>query len=169
MESVGAISHRYQDSTVNETSIPVPVLNWQLLTDTDSLHSNMFVDGQVPSPTSPGLPHLRCNRRASEASLTSQVSGLADSYTASNIATSELTSDLPACDPRADGAHADVVVSSLRNVKPASLRGPACCPSWPCPTIGWPLGARPCAHKRQSVGCSPNATAGSLCRARTLA
>uniref|UniRef100_A0A8C3G5Y7 Phosphatidylinositol transfer protein membrane associated 2 n=1 Tax=Cyclopterus lumpus TaxID=8103 RepID=A0A8C3G5Y7_CYCLU len=53
----------------------------------DSLHSNIFVDGQFPSPTSPGLPHLRCNRRASEASLASQVSGLADSYTASNIAT----------------------------------------------------------------------------------
>ncbi|XP_034403473.1 membrane-associated phosphatidylinositol transfer protein 2-like isoform X2 [Cyclopterus lumpus] len=87
MESVGVISHRYQDSTVNETSIPVPVLNWQLHTDTDSLHSNIFVDGQFPSPTSPGLPHLRCNRRASEASLASQVSGLADSYTASNIAT----------------------------------------------------------------------------------
>ncbi|XP_068562556.1 membrane-associated phosphatidylinositol transfer protein 2-like [Cebidichthys violaceus] len=87
MESVGAISHRYQDSTVNETSFPVPVLNWQLHTDTDSLHSHIFVDGQVPSPTSPGVPHLRCNRRASEASLASQVSGMADSYTASNIAT----------------------------------------------------------------------------------
>ncbi|XP_075951084.1 membrane-associated phosphatidylinositol transfer protein 2 isoform X2 [Anarhichas minor] len=86
-ESVGAISHRYQDSTVNETSIPVPVLNWQLHTDTDSLHSHIFVDGQLPSPTSPGVPHLRCNRRASEASLASQVSGMADSYTASNIAT----------------------------------------------------------------------------------
>jgi len=33
MESVGAISHLDQDSAVNETSIPVPVLNWQLLTD----------------------------------------------------------------------------------------------------------------------------------------
>ncbi|XP_031731010.1 membrane-associated phosphatidylinositol transfer protein 2, partial [Anarrhichthys ocellatus] len=86
-ESVGAISHRYQESTVNETSIPVPVLNWQLHTDTDSLHSHIFVDGQLPSPTSPGVPHLRCNRRASEASLASQVSGMADSYTASNIAT----------------------------------------------------------------------------------
>lgn len=140
-----------------------------LVSAADSLHSNMSVDGQVPSPTSPGLPHLRCNRRASEASLASQVSGLADSYTASNIATSELTSDLPVCDPPADGLHADVVVSSLQNVKPASLRGPARCPSWLCPTIGWPLGARRCAHQRQSVGCSPNATAGSPSRAGTLA
>lgn len=49
------------------------------------------MDGQVPSPTSPGLPHLRCHRRASEASIASQVSGMADSYTASNIATSEST------------------------------------------------------------------------------
>ncbi|XP_056282386.1 membrane-associated phosphatidylinositol transfer protein 2-like [Pseudoliparis swirei] len=62
-----------------------------LVSAADSLHSNMSVDGQVPSPTSPGLPHLRCNRRASEASLASQVSGLADSYTASNIATTGLT------------------------------------------------------------------------------
>uniref|UniRef100_G3PSP0 Phosphatidylinositol transfer protein membrane associated 2 n=1 Tax=Gasterosteus aculeatus aculeatus TaxID=481459 RepID=G3PSP0_GASAC len=87
MESVGSMSQRYQDSSVTETSIPVPVLNWQLLTDADSLPSHVFVDGQVPSPTSPGLPHLRCHRRASEASIASQVSGMADSYTASNIAT----------------------------------------------------------------------------------
>ncbi|XP_076614647.1 membrane-associated phosphatidylinositol transfer protein 2 isoform X1 [Chaetodon auriga] len=90
MESGGAASHRCQENTVSETSIPVPVLNWQtsqLHTDTDSLHSHIFVDGQCPSSTSPGVPHLRFNRRASEASLASQVSGLADSYTASNIAT----------------------------------------------------------------------------------
>ncbi|XP_070845247.1 membrane-associated phosphatidylinositol transfer protein 2-like isoform X1 [Chaetodon trifascialis] len=90
MESGGAASHRCQENTVSETSIPVPVLNWQtsqLHADTDSLHSHIFVDGQCPSSTSPGVPHLRFNRRASEASLASQVSGLADSYTASNIAT----------------------------------------------------------------------------------
>uniref|UniRef100_A0A669DAV1 Phosphatidylinositol transfer protein membrane associated 2 n=1 Tax=Oreochromis niloticus TaxID=8128 RepID=A0A669DAV1_ORENI len=60
----------------------------------DTLHSHTLVDGQHPSSTSPGIPHLRCNRRASEASIASQVSGLADSYTASNIATSKLTSDI---------------------------------------------------------------------------
>ncbi|XP_045922611.1 membrane-associated phosphatidylinositol transfer protein 2-like isoform X1 [Micropterus dolomieu] len=90
MESGGAASHRSQGSDVNETSIPVPVLNWQssqLLTETDALHSHVFVDGQYPPSTSPGVPHLRFNRRASEASIASQVSGLADSYTASNIAT----------------------------------------------------------------------------------
>uniref|UniRef100_A0A3B4VNY3 Phosphatidylinositol transfer protein membrane associated 2 n=1 Tax=Seriola dumerili TaxID=41447 RepID=A0A3B4VNY3_SERDU len=53
----------------------------------DALHSHIFVDGQFPSSTSPGVPHLRFTRRASEASIASQVSGLADSYTASNIAT----------------------------------------------------------------------------------
>ncbi|AWO95996.1 putative membrane-associated phosphatidylinositol transfer protein 2-like, partial [Scophthalmus maximus] len=53
----------------------------------DALHSHHFVDGQYPLSTSPGVPHLRCNRRASEASIASQVSGLADTYTASNIAT----------------------------------------------------------------------------------
>ncbi|KAL3041898.1 hypothetical protein OYC64_019970 [Pagothenia borchgrevinki] len=93
MESVGAVSHRHQDFTVNETSIPVPVLNWQLHTDTDSLQSHIFVDG--PIPTSPGIPHLRCTRRSSSASIASQVSGLADSYTASNIATTHKTEKKP--------------------------------------------------------------------------
>ncbi|KAI3362061.1 hypothetical protein L3Q82_012402 [Scortum barcoo] len=90
MESGTAASQRHQENVVSETSIPVPVLNWptlQLHTETDALHSHIFVDGQYPSSTSPGVPHLRFNRRASEASLASQVSGLADSYTASNIAT----------------------------------------------------------------------------------
>ncbi|XP_018549860.1 membrane-associated phosphatidylinositol transfer protein 2 [Lates calcarifer] len=90
MESGGAAPQRYQDSNINETSIPVPVLNWptsQLHTETDAPHSHIFVDGQYPASTSPGVPHLRFNRRASEASIASQVSGLADSYTASNIAT----------------------------------------------------------------------------------
>ncbi|XP_035802225.1 membrane-associated phosphatidylinositol transfer protein 2 isoform X2 [Amphiprion ocellaris] len=89
MESSGVALHRCPES-ISETSIPVPVLNWQtsqLHTETDVLHSHIFVDGQYPSSTSPGVPHLRCNRRASEASIASQVSGLADSYTASNIAT----------------------------------------------------------------------------------
>ncbi|TNM92135.1 hypothetical protein fugu_019147 [Takifugu bimaculatus] len=86
MEPAGAASSRYQDPVVSETSILVPVLNWQLQTD-ESSHTHITVDGQGPSSTSPGVPHLRFNRRASEASLASQVSGLADSYTASNIAT----------------------------------------------------------------------------------
>ncbi|KAM9338019.1 membrane-associated phosphatidylinositol transfer protein 2 isoform 2-T2 [Symphorus nematophorus] len=89
MEAGAAVPHR-QENPINETSIPVPVLNWQtsqLHTETDSLHSHIFVDGQYPPSTSPGVPHLRFNRRASEASLASQVSGLADSYTASNVAT----------------------------------------------------------------------------------
>ncbi|XP_062290241.1 membrane-associated phosphatidylinositol transfer protein 2-like [Scomber scombrus] len=90
METGGAASHRCQDNTISETSIPVPVLNWQTSqphAEMDSLHSHIFVDGPYPSSTSPGVPHLRYNRRASEASIASQVSGLADSYTASNIAT----------------------------------------------------------------------------------
>lgn len=64
------------------------------------------MDGQGPLSTSPGVPHLRFNRRASEASLASQVSGLAESYTASNIATSKSGSaDLrpnPTCSPNMD-------------------------------------------------------------------
>uniref|UniRef100_A0A8C7Z8K9 Phosphatidylinositol transfer protein membrane associated 2 n=1 Tax=Oryzias sinensis TaxID=183150 RepID=A0A8C7Z8K9_9TELE len=58
-------------------------------------HSALLAsDGVCPSSASPGFPHLRCTRRSSEASIASQVSGQADSYTASNIATSKpLTSD----------------------------------------------------------------------------
>ncbi|XP_026153952.1 membrane-associated phosphatidylinositol transfer protein 2 isoform X2 [Mastacembelus armatus] len=95
MEPGGAASQRCQDNTINETSIPVPVLNWQttqLHTETDPIPSHIFADGQYPSSNSPGVPHLRCNRRASEASIASQVSGLADSYTASNIATTHKVS-----------------------------------------------------------------------------
>uniref|UniRef100_A0A671VL59 Phosphatidylinositol transfer protein membrane associated 2 n=1 Tax=Sparus aurata TaxID=8175 RepID=A0A671VL59_SPAAU len=95
MESAGAVSQRCLENAVNETSIPVPVLNWQssqlhaesvYLLSSVHLCSHLF-SGAYPSSTSPGVPHLRFNRRASEASLASQVSGLADSYTASNIAT----------------------------------------------------------------------------------
>ncbi|XP_061589842.1 membrane-associated phosphatidylinositol transfer protein 2-like isoform X2 [Cololabis saira] len=90
MESGSAASHRCLESPISETSIPVPVLNWpnsQLHPDTDSLQSHIFVDGLSPSSPSPGVPHLRCSRRASEVSIASQVSGVADSYTTSNIAT----------------------------------------------------------------------------------
>uniref|UniRef100_A0A7N6BMB1 DDHD domain-containing protein n=1 Tax=Anabas testudineus TaxID=64144 RepID=A0A7N6BMB1_ANATE len=83
LESGGGVSHRCLENTVSETSIPVPVLN----TQTSQLHMDSVYLSAYPSSTSPGVPHLRCNRRASEASLASQVSGLADSYTASNIAT----------------------------------------------------------------------------------
>uniref|UniRef100_A0A8C7Z5Y9 Phosphatidylinositol transfer protein membrane associated 2 n=1 Tax=Oryzias sinensis TaxID=183150 RepID=A0A8C7Z5Y9_9TELE len=87
-ESGSTASHRCQETTVSETSIAVPVLNWQ----TSHLHaetetSHISVDGPSPSSASPGFPHLRCTRRSSEASIASQVSGQADSYTASNIAT----------------------------------------------------------------------------------
>ncbi|CAL8318284.1 unnamed protein product [Lota lota] len=54
------------------------------------LHSHcgsLLVDGLYPTSALAGAPHLRGHRRASEASLASQVSGMADSYTASNIAT----------------------------------------------------------------------------------
>lgn len=44
MESSGAASHRCQENTVNETSIPVPVLNWQTSQlHTESVYSLMSV------------------------------------------------------------------------------------------------------------------------------
>uniref|UniRef100_A0A8C6LDW1 Phosphatidylinositol transfer protein membrane associated 2 n=1 Tax=Nothobranchius furzeri TaxID=105023 RepID=A0A8C6LDW1_NOTFU len=79
-ENLGLVQIFLSNGTGFETTIAVPVL-------TDSLQSHIIVDGQCPASTSPGVPHLRCSRRASEASIASQASGLADSYTATNIAT----------------------------------------------------------------------------------
>ncbi|XP_015232273.1 PREDICTED: membrane-associated phosphatidylinositol transfer protein 2-like [Cyprinodon variegatus] len=92
MESGGAASLRCHESPTSETSILVPVLNSQtslVHAEADTLQSNLYADGLCPASTSPGVPHLRCSRRASEASIASQVSGLADSYTANNIATTD--------------------------------------------------------------------------------
>ncbi|XP_029920716.1 membrane-associated phosphatidylinositol transfer protein 2 isoform X8 [Myripristis murdjan] len=61
--------------------------NSAVLADVLHSHCGVFVDSHSQSSPSPGVPHLRSHRRASEASIASQVSGLADSYTASNIAT----------------------------------------------------------------------------------
>ncbi|XP_048037191.1 membrane-associated phosphatidylinositol transfer protein 2 isoform X5 [Chanodichthys erythropterus] len=56
-----------------------------LLADVMQSHSIMF--GDHSNPSSPAsIPAFRGTRRASETSIASQVSGLADSYTASNIA-----------------------------------------------------------------------------------
>ncbi|CAL8340544.1 unnamed protein product, partial [Arctogadus glacialis] len=94
VEPGGGGGLRYPEGTVTETSIPVPVLNWQAAqptVDADALvHSHcsgLLVDGLYPTSPLAGAHHLRGHRRASEASLASQVSGMADSYTASNIAT----------------------------------------------------------------------------------
>ncbi|XP_030915381.1 membrane-associated phosphatidylinositol transfer protein 2 isoform X2 [Geospiza fortis] len=92
MESspLGALQH--QDSFM-ETSIPVPVLNWQDVSNKSAgcaeyvvqSHGAVFVENaSLSTPIS--APQFRGFRRASEISIASQVSGMADSYTASNIA-----------------------------------------------------------------------------------
>ncbi|XP_041079537.1 membrane-associated phosphatidylinositol transfer protein 2 isoform X11 [Polyodon spathula] len=59
--------------------------NSALLADVVQSHGGVFMDNS--SPSSPiTAPHFRGFRRASEVSIASQVSGMADSYTASNIA-----------------------------------------------------------------------------------
>uniref|UniRef100_A0ABM5F1R7 Membrane-associated phosphatidylinositol transfer protein 2 isoform X4 n=1 Tax=Pogona vitticeps TaxID=103695 RepID=A0ABM5F1R7_9SAUR len=59
--------------------------NSALLADVVQSHGGVFVESTSPSaPVS--APQVRGFRRASEASIASQVSGMADSYTASNIA-----------------------------------------------------------------------------------
>ncbi|XP_010157363.1 PREDICTED: membrane-associated phosphatidylinositol transfer protein 2-like, partial [Eurypyga helias] len=93
MESspLGALQH--QDSFM-ETSIPVPVLNWQDVSnksagfaESDVVQSHGAVFMESTSLSTPiSAPQFRGFRRASEISIASQVSGMADSYTASNIA-----------------------------------------------------------------------------------
>ncbi|XP_066116798.1 membrane-associated phosphatidylinositol transfer protein 2 isoform X1 [Saccopteryx bilineata] len=75
-----------------ETSIPVPALTWQ---DCPSLgcaesealqtHNTVFQEHMAPSSPS-AAPTTRGFRRASEISIASQVSGMAESYTVSGIA-----------------------------------------------------------------------------------
>lgn len=141
------------------------------LSTAEPSHSHISVDGPCPLSTSPGVPHLRFTRRSSEASIASQASGQADSYTASNIATSKPpTSDLwllirlLAC---------FVLTFSLgtfpqqTNVMCGPVRGPACCRSCRCPTISSSSGAQPLALASTSSGCSPDPRGRSLSRAQT--
>ncbi|KAM8961961.1 membrane-associated phosphatidylinositol transfer protein 2 isoform 4-T4 [Pelodytes ibericus] len=93
MEGSPAVALQRQDG-IMETSIPVPVLSCQdtssksstcAESDVVQFHGAVFVENA--SPSSPiTAPHFRGYRRASEISIASQVSGMADSYTASNIA-----------------------------------------------------------------------------------
>ncbi|XP_071396743.1 membrane-associated phosphatidylinositol transfer protein 2-like isoform X2 [Centroberyx affinis] len=59
--------------------------NSALLADVVQSHGGVFMDSSYPSSPVTG-PHCRGLRRASEVSIASQVSGMADSYTATNIA-----------------------------------------------------------------------------------
>ncbi|XP_051924679.1 membrane-associated phosphatidylinositol transfer protein 2-like isoform X2 [Hippocampus zosterae] len=84
--------------TISETCIPVPVLNWQEgalkatpatpESDVVQSHGGVFMDSSYPSSPITG-PFSRGQRRASEVSIASQVSGMADSYTAGNIANTQ--------------------------------------------------------------------------------
>ncbi|XP_006789750.1 membrane-associated phosphatidylinositol transfer protein 2-like isoform X4 [Neolamprologus brichardi] len=94
LDSGPLLSLRCQE-TISETCIPVPVLNWQegslkatpatMESDVVQSHGGVFMDSSYPSSPVTG-PLSRGQRRASEVSIASQVSGMADSYTATNIA-----------------------------------------------------------------------------------
>ncbi|TKS78659.1 Membrane-associated phosphatidylinositol transfer protein 2 [Collichthys lucidus] len=94
LDSGPPLSFRCQE-TISETFIPVPVLNWQegclkatpatMESDVVQSHGGVFMDSSYPSSPVTG-PLSRGQRRASEVSIASQVSGMADSYTATNIA-----------------------------------------------------------------------------------
>ncbi|XP_071776515.1 membrane-associated phosphatidylinositol transfer protein 2-like isoform X1 [Centroberyx gerrardi] len=62
--------------------------NSALLADVVQSHGGVFMDSSYPSSPVTG-PHCRGLRRASEVSIASQVSGMADSYTATNIANTQ--------------------------------------------------------------------------------
>ncbi|XP_014911462.1 membrane-associated phosphatidylinositol transfer protein 2-like isoform X7 [Poecilia latipinna] len=91
LDSGPPLSFRCQE-TISETCIPVPVLNWQENSlkdhgeaDVVQSHGGVFMDSPYPSSPIMG-PFSRGQRRASEISIASQVSGMADSFTATNIA-----------------------------------------------------------------------------------
>ncbi|XP_061672325.1 membrane-associated phosphatidylinositol transfer protein 2-like isoform X2 [Syngnathoides biaculeatus] len=65
--------------------------NSTLLADVVQSHGGVFMDSSYPSSPVTG-PFSRGQRRASEVSIASQVSGMADSYTASNIANTQTDS-----------------------------------------------------------------------------
>uniref|UniRef100_A0A671UUS2 Phosphatidylinositol transfer protein membrane associated 2 n=1 Tax=Sparus aurata TaxID=8175 RepID=A0A671UUS2_SPAAU len=69
--------------------------NSALLADVVQSHGGVFMDSSYPSSPVTG-PLSRGQRRASEVSIASQVSGMADSYTASNIANSKCSQHQPA-------------------------------------------------------------------------
>ncbi|XP_072908093.1 membrane-associated phosphatidylinositol transfer protein 2 isoform X4 [Hemitrygon akajei] len=83
----------HRKESVMETSIPVPVINWHdgtsgipTVAESDVIQTHVGVFAEGSSPSSPSTaPIFRAFRRASETSIASQVSGMADSYTASNI------------------------------------------------------------------------------------
>ncbi|XP_058014355.1 membrane-associated phosphatidylinositol transfer protein 2 isoform X3 [Ahaetulla prasina] len=93
VESNLLVALQNQDNFM-ETSIPVPTLNWQDVSnkhsgfaESDVVQSHGGVLVENTSPSAPvSAPQFRAFRRASEVSTVSQVSGMADSYTASNIA-----------------------------------------------------------------------------------
>uniref|UniRef100_A0A8D3B249 DDHD domain-containing protein n=1 Tax=Scophthalmus maximus TaxID=52904 RepID=A0A8D3B249_SCOMX len=68
--------------------------NSALLADVVQSHGGVFMDSSYPSSPVTG-PLSRGQRRASEVSIASQVSGMADSYTATNIANSKCSQYQP--------------------------------------------------------------------------
>uniref|UniRef100_A0A2K6N6J6 Phosphatidylinositol transfer protein membrane associated 2 n=1 Tax=Rhinopithecus bieti TaxID=61621 RepID=A0A2K6N6J6_RHIBE len=83
-----------------ETSMPVPAPTWQDgprpgSAESDVLQTHNVAFQEHATPSSPSTaPASRGFRRASEISIASQVSGMAESYTASSIAQSECTRPL---------------------------------------------------------------------------
>uniref|UniRef100_A0A8B9KS85 Phosphatidylinositol transfer protein membrane associated 2 n=1 Tax=Astyanax mexicanus TaxID=7994 RepID=A0A8B9KS85_ASTMX len=76
---------------LSETCISVPVLH----SDIVHTHGGVFMESSYPSSPLMAPQCLGPVRRASEVSIASQVSGMADSYTASNIANSKCAQLMP--------------------------------------------------------------------------
>uniref|UniRef100_A0A673ZG88 Phosphatidylinositol transfer protein membrane associated 2 n=1 Tax=Salmo trutta TaxID=8032 RepID=A0A673ZG88_SALTR len=73
------------NQTIGESQNSSPTFPVPKLSDFVQSHGGVFMDSSYPSSPVTG-PHCRGLRRASEVSIASQVSGMADSYTATNIA-----------------------------------------------------------------------------------
>lgn len=107
-------------------ALSYPLVSGSCLPAADALQTHNTVFQEHAAPSSPGAtPATRGFRRASEISIASQVSGMAESYTASSIAQSECCGGLPSL-------HPPVCLS-----RGSALPSPATPPPPPAPGDGW--------------------------------
>uniref|UniRef100_A0A8C7CXU0 Phosphatidylinositol transfer protein membrane associated 2 n=1 Tax=Oncorhynchus kisutch TaxID=8019 RepID=A0A8C7CXU0_ONCKI len=133
------------------TRFPLGDGNSALLADFVQSHGGVFMDSSYPSSPVTG-PHCRGLRRASEVSIASQVSGMADSYTATNIANSKdpvslshscivrtLSHCLPRCpkSPKVWGVYWDVLPLCLTHNATIPTHPYPCTPSHHAVAARW--------------------------------
>uniref|UniRef100_A0A8C7CU45 Phosphatidylinositol transfer protein membrane associated 2 n=1 Tax=Oncorhynchus kisutch TaxID=8019 RepID=A0A8C7CU45_ONCKI len=119
------------------TRFPLGDGNSALLADFVQSHGGVFMDSSYPSSPVTG-PHCRGLRRASEVSIASQVSGMADSYTATNIANSKDPVSLShSCIVRTLGVYWDVLPLCLTHNATIPTHPYPCTPSHHAVAARW--------------------------------